>query len=49
MIGTRAIIMWQARKKGTEVAEKAEHVLDHAAESAAEAAGEEAERQNLAI
>ncbi len=46
---TRDDIMWEARKKGTEVVEKAEHVLDHAAESAAEAAGEEAERQNLAI
>ncbi len=45
---TRDDIMWEAKKKGKEVVEKAEHVVEHAAESAAEGAEAEAKRQNLA-
>lgn len=44
---TRDDVLLEAKKKGTEVVEKAEHVAEHAAESAAEAAQTEAKRQDL--
>jgi ElaB/YqjD/DUF883 family membrane-anchored ribosome-binding protein len=45
---TRDDLMREARERGEETLEKAQHVAQHAAESAREAAEEEAKRQDLA-
>ncbi len=44
---TRDELLHEAKEKGTETLEKAQHVAEHAAESAAEAAKAEARRQDL--